>query len=207
MQSTWREAIAYAWGTFTGVMSEGSARALRLLLFLIFIGGTAWAVYSYLELQQLRQEKTFTASVTPTTVNEDRKRLEAMIAEVRDASARRSGSVMTAQTMKDMGKYLFDDPSLRMAAVPPEITPLPGGAAVAPQVEGVVEPPPEITLRAIMAMGKTKTALIDIAGVGTGLLVKQGDTFLNREGRIVRIMDDKVVVRWKKKTWNVTPGF
>ncbi len=205
MQSTWREAIAYAWGNFTGVMSEGSARALRLLLFLIFIGGTAWAVYSYLELQQLRQEKTFTASVTPTSVNEDRKRLEAMIAEVRDASARRSGSAMTAQTMKDMGKYPFDDPSRRMAAMTPEI-PLPDSGVVVPQAE-VVEPPPEITLRAIMVMGKTKTALIDIAGVGTGLLVKQGDTFLNREGRIVRITNDKVVVRWKKKTWNVTPGF
>ena len=206
MQSTWREAMAYAWGNFTGVMSEGSARVLRLLLFLVFIGGTAWAVYSYLELQQLRQEKTFTASVTPTSVNEDRKRLEDMIAEVRDASARRSGSAMTAQTMKDMGKYVFDDPSLRMAALPPELA-LPGGGAVAPQVEEVVEPPPEITLRAIMLIGKTKTALIDIAGVGTGLLVKQGDTFLNREGRIVRIMNDKVVVRWKKKTWNITPGF
>ena len=206
MQSTWREAMAYAWGNFTGVMSEGSARVLRLLLFLVFIGGTAWAVYSYLELQQLRQEKTFTASVTPTSVNEDRKRLEDMIAEVRDASARRSGSAMTAQTMKDMGKYLFDDPSRRMAAVVPEI-PLPGGGVVAPQVEEVVEPPPEITLRAIMVIDKTKTALIDIAGVGTGLLVKQGDTFLNREGRIVRITNDKVVVRWKKKTWNVTPGF
>lgn len=206
MQSTWREAIAYAWGNFTGVMSEGSARALRLLLFLIFIGGTAWAVYSYLELQQLREVKTFTASVTPTSVNEDGKRLEAMIAEVRDASARRSGSAMTAQTMKDMGKYLFDDLSLRMAAIPPEIA-LPEGGVVTPQVEEAVEPPPEITLRAIMVMGKTKTALIDIAGVGAGLLVKQGDTFLNREGRIVRIMNDKVVVRWKKKTWNVTPGF
>ena len=45
MQSTWREAMAYAWGNFTGVMSEGSARVLRLLLFLVFIGGTAWAVY------------------------------------------------------------------------------------------------------------------------------------------------------------------
>ena len=74
-------------------------------------------------------------------------------------------------------------------------------------MEEVVEPPPEITLRAIMVIDKTKTALIDIAGVGTGLLVKQGDTFLNREGRIVRITNDKVVVRWKKKTWNVTPGF
>ena len=74
-------------------------------------------------------------------------------------------------------------------------------------MEEVVKPPPKITLRAIMLMGKTRTALIDIAGVGTGLLVKQGDTFLNREGHIVRIMNDKVVVRWKKKTWNITPGF
>ena len=124
MQSTWREAMAYAWGNFTGVMSEGSARVLRLLLFFIFIGGTAWAVYSYLELQQLRREKTFTASVTPTSVNEDRKRLEAMIAEVRDASARRSGSSMTAQTLSQCACDIHQTSSRQSAALRRAPTPV-----------------------------------------------------------------------------------
>ena len=58
-----------------------------------------------------------------------------------------------------------------------------------------------------MILGKDKTAVMDIAGVGSGLIVRQGDTFMGRKGRIVRIAADKVVVRWADKNWDVAPGF
>ncbi|MBQ7264144.1 MAG: hypothetical protein IJR14_10565 [Synergistaceae bacterium] len=203
MQSTWREAFAHVWGNFTGVSNEGSARTWRLLFFLLFLLGSAFAVYSYLKLKELREEKYFSPSVTPTSVEADKKRLDGMVSEVRDASTRRSNSYMSAQVMRDLNKYVFDPPSSTLDPVEyPEDRPL---LAQPPTPEPPVVPPPDITVKAIMVMGKTRVAVMDIAGVGSGMLVRPGDTFMNRKGRIVRIADDRVVVRWDGKTWNVAP--
>ena len=199
-----REAFSEAWGSLTGVNDEG--KLWRWLFLLIFLGGIAWAVYSYLQLQILREEKYFEASVSPTSVDADKKRLDGMISEVREASGRRSNSFMASQTMRDMGKYVFDDPTLR--PMTQDLPSLAGQVPVlVPETEIPVEPPPAITLRAIMNMGKDRVALLDISGVGTGLIVRQGGSFQNGKGRIVRITDDRVTVRWKGKTWNITPGF
>ena len=209
MQSTWRDAFSYAWGNFTGVLNEGSARTLRLLFFLLFIAGSAFAVYNYLEMQKLkteREERVMKPSVSTASVDADKNRLAKMVDAVRDASTRRISSSVTADNMRLMNKYVFDPPGTRLiepdvfsqdiVVVPPP-----------PQIERVYEPPPDITVKAIMLMGKTRVAVMDITGVGRGMLVRPGDSFLNRQGRIVRITDDKVVVRWKGKNWNVAPGF
>ena len=75
------------------------------------------------------------------------------------------------------------------------------------QPGALIEPPPEIVVRAIMMLGKQRTAVMDIAGLGSGLIVRQGDTFMGKKGRIVRIAADKVVVRWAGKNWDIAPGF
>lgn len=116
-QMRWREAWSTAWGRLTGVDNEGSAVSVRLLFFLLFLLGTAWAGYRYYEMQLLRQAKTFTPSLTPQTVDADKKRLEGMIEQVRAASALRSNSFVWAQSMRDLGKNVFDDPAF-LAEVP-----------------------------------------------------------------------------------------
>jgi Tfp pilus assembly protein PilP len=58
-----------------------------------------------------------------------------------------------------------------------------------------------------MIVGKEQVAVMDIPGVGNGLLVKAGDTFMQRKGRIVRIAPDKVVVRWGNRNWDIAPSF
>lgn len=199
-QMRWREAWSTAWGRLTGVDNEGSAVSVRLLFFLLFLLGTAWAGYRYYEMQLLRQAKTFTPSLTPQTVDADKKRLEGMIEQVRAASALRSNSFVWAQSMRDLGKNVFDDPAF-LAEVPKS-----GGDGL-PQIETFVEPPPGIVVRAIMVLGKQRTAVMDIAGLGSGLIVRQGDTFMGKKGRIVRIAADKVVVRWAGKNWDIAPGF
>ena len=207
MQSTWRDAFSYAWGNFTGVFNEGSARALRWLFFTLFVLGSAWAVWSYIQMQELRQEQVFTANVTTSTVDADRKRLNQMVSDVKEASDRRSTSSVMAENMKTMGKYVFDPPRDVDVVVEPPTPSEPEVVVQPPQPEIIYEPPPGIIVKAIMVAGKTKIAVMDITGVGNGMMVRQGDTFLNRQGRIVSITDDKVVVRWKGKTWNVAPGF
>ena len=84
-----------------------------------------------------------------------------MIEQVRAASALRSNSFVWAQSMRDLGKNVFDDPAF-LAEVPKS-----GGDGL-PQIETFVEPPPGIVVRAIMVLGKQRTAVMDIAGLGSG---------------------------------------
>lgn len=195
---SWREAWDIAWGRLTGVDNEGSSAGVRLLFFLLFILGTGWAGFRYYEMQRLREEKDFFPSVAPQSVEADKKRLDDMIEQVRAATALRANSFVWAQSMKELGKHIFDEPT-QMALVP--------GEGLTSPVVPIVENPPNIVVRAIMILGKNKTAVMDIAGVGSGLIVRQGDTFMGRKGRIVRIAADKVVVRWADKNWDVAPGF
>lgn len=197
-QMGWREAWSTAWGRLTGVDNEGAAVSVRLVFFLLFLAGTAWSGYRYYEMQRLREEKSFSPSVTPQTIGADKKRLEGMIDQVRSASALRSNSFVWAQSMRELGKNIFDDPTKRV--IVPE-----DGAL--PKLESLVEPPPDIVVRAIMILGKDRTAVMDIAGLGSGMIVRQGDTFMGKKGRIVRITPDKVVVRWAGKNWDIAPGF
>ena len=194
----WHEAWDIAWGRLTGVDNEGSAASVRLLFFLLFFLGTGWAGFRYHEMQSLREEKDFLPSTTPQSVEADKRRLDDMIEQVRAATARRANSYVWAQSMREMGKRIFDEPT-QTALVPEEGPPS--------SAEPLVDTPPDIVVRAIMILGKDKTAVMDIAGVGSGLIVRQGDTFMGRKGRIVRIAADKVVVRWAGRNWDVAPGF
>ena len=196
-QMSWREACGAAWGRLTGVDNEGSAAGVRLLFFLLFLLGTLGAGYRYYEMQLLGQEKTFVPSVTPQSVDADKKRLDAMMEQVRAASALRSNSVVWVQSMRNLGKHIFDDPTKWVE--------IPGGEVA--QVEIAVEPPPDIVVRAIMILGKERKAIMDIAGLGAGMVVREGDTFMGKKGRIVRILADKVVVHWADRNWDIAPGF
>jgi hypothetical protein len=66
--------------------------------------------------------------------------------------------------------------------------------------------PPIMFVRAIMVAGKDAIAIMDINGVGNGIIVKTGFSFLEKQGRIVRITPDKVTVRWIGKNIDITPG-
>ena len=58
-----------------------------------------------------------------------------------------------------------------------------------------------------MILGKERKAIMDIAGLGAGMVVREGDTFMGKKGRIVRILADKVVVHWADRNWDIAPGF
>ena len=203
---SWSEAFGTAWGNLTGVNNEGgSIRTVRLLFFLIFILGTAWAGYNYHKAQILLEPKVIIASTPAVAVEADQKRLDDMISQVKTTTEMRSSSPYLARSMGDvLSKYPFGDP---MMVVKPEGELKPGDIVVTvPEI--IIDYPPEgIMLRAIMIMGNQRVAVMDIPGVGSGLVVKAGDTFMQKKGRIVRIAPDKVVVRWGSKNWDIAPGF
>ena len=197
-QMGWREAWGTAWNKLTGVDNEGSAAGVRLLFFLLFLLGIVGAGYRYYEMQLLAQKKDVVPSTTPQTVESDKSRLDAMIEQVQSASVLRSNSFVWARSMKDLGKNIFDDPT-KWVEEP--------NTSVIVENKEILEPPPDIVVRAIMILGKERKAVMDIAGLGSGMIVRQGDTFMGKKGRIVKIAADKVVVRWAGKNWDIAPGF
>jgi hypothetical protein len=199
----WREAFSTAWNNLTGVNSGGgSLPIVRGVFFLIFALGTAWAAYNFVNAQVLLEEPMFNEfdSPPPNTAQVDKQRLDEMLRQVDVTSKMRASSSSIAQNMESLSKYPFGDPLVR----PPEIDEPP---IILVEPEVIIEYPPEITLKAIMIMGKQHVAVMDISGVGSGMIVKVGDTFMQKKGRIVRIAPDKVVVRWGGKNWDIAPSF
>jgi hypothetical protein len=200
----WGEAFSTAWNNLTGINNEGrSLLIVRMLFFAIFLGGTAWAVWNFMKAGELLETPYFNefASPPPNTAQVDKQRLDEMLRQVDLTSKIRAGSLSMAQNMASLSMYPFGDP---LMAVRPEPTE-PEIVFTVPEV--VIEYPPEIVLKAIMIMGRQQVAVMDISGVGSGMIVKAGDTFMQKKGRIVRITPDKVVVRWGGKNWDIAPSF
>ena len=197
----WRDAFSTAWGNLTGLTNEGNVRIIRLGFFAIFLLGTAWAAWSYLQglvLLELEESYAFPA---PNQAQADKRRLDAMIEDVERTSRLRAGSPEAVRIMVDnLGKYPFAEPRFEDLFTLDDIIPV-----EVPVV--VIDYPPAVVLRGIMIMGNQHVAVMDIPGVGTGMIVKVGDTFMQRRGRIVRIASDKVVVNWGGRNWDIAPSF
>ena len=68
--------------------------------------------------------------------------------------------------------------------------------------EAVVEDsPPEITVRAVLLLGQTAIATIDIAGEGDGIIVQPGTRFDGGSGKRLSINSKGVKYQWKKKRY------
>jgi len=196
----WGSAIGAAWGNLTGVNAEG--RVVRLLFFLIFLLGTVWAVYSYMESMTLTELEPIQATPIPAPAEADSARLNTMIQQVQTTSRMRTGSLQVVVPLEIIGRHPFGDPptpwapDIDRAIMPPTLEPV-----------VVIEYPPHITLRGIMVMGNQQVAVIDISGVGTGMIVRVGDTFMQRRGRVVRIAPDRIVVNYAGRNWDIAPSF
>ena len=201
---SWGEAFGTAWRNLTGVNNEGSIRTIRALLFLVFLAGTGWAVWNYIESLAVVELEELSASPRPDPAQAYRQRLNAMIRQVEVTSQLRSVSPEIVIVMREsLAKYPFQEPRFEGEVVVVDPT------DIRPDIPTVFidYPPDGITLRAIMIMGKQHVAVMDIPGVGTGMVVKAGDTFMQKKGRVVRIASDKVVVNWGGKNWDIAPSF
>ena len=204
----WSGAFGTAWKNLTGVNNERNVRTIRFIFFIVFLLGTAWAIWSYLQAQILLELEVVYATPGPSQAQADKKRLDAMILEVEGASKLRAGSPETVQIMEDnLARYPFGEPKLE--PVIPSIEEDGSGkmVVVEPLPVVVIDYPPDITLRGIMIIGKQQVAVMDIPGVGTGMIVRVGDTFMQKKGRVVRIAPDKVVVNWGGRNWDIAPNF
>ena len=199
---SWGDAISSAWGSLTGVNNEGSSRVMRMLFFIIFLAGSGYAVYSYLEGQEVITLEQKMATNVSNQAQVDKARLDLLVQKVKMTDDLRKNSlskVVVAQN--SLQKYPFGEPRVGdgSVVVGPDIT--------EPIVVVIDYPPDGIALRGIMIVGNQNVAVMDIPGVGTGMIVRVGDTFMQRKGRVARIAQDKVVINWGGKNWDIAPSF
>lgn len=185
------------------VAGENSFRLPRALLFLIFFGGTIFFGWSFRRVVELSVEEPVFVPPPPRQSQEDAKRLDGIIESYRATVEARQGSKVVAAAITDESRRPF-------VVSPREQSALPAvsggdGAYVDPLVSEVL--PPIMFVRAIMVVGREAVAVMDINGVGNGIIVKSGYSFLKKQGRVVRISPEKVTVRWAGKNIDITPGF
>ncbi len=192
------------WGKL--VAGENSFRLPRALLFLIFFGGTIFFGWSFRRVVELSAEEPVFVPPPPRQSQEDAKRLDGIIESYRATVEARQGSKAVAAVITNESRRPF-------VVSPRELPVLSAasggdgahGAYVDPLVSEVL--PPIMFVRAIMVVGREAVAVMDINGVGNGIIVKTGYSFLNKQGRVLRISPEKVTVRWAGKNIDITPGF
>lgn len=185
------------------VAGENSFRLPRALLFLIFFGGTIFFGWSFRRVVELSVEEPIFVPPPPRQSQEDAKRLDGIIEGYRATVEARQGSKTVAAVITTESRRPFvvsprEAPALSAASGR-------DGAYVEPLVTEVL--PPIMFVRAIMVVGREAVAVMDINGVGNGIIVKSGYSFLNKQGRVLRISPEKVTVRWAGKNIDITPGF
>lgn len=185
------------------VEGEGSFRTLRTLFLLIFFSGTLFFGWSFKKVVDLSEEESIHVDMPENKSQEEAIRLDGVIQSFKTSVEARYGSKALAASMikKNRRPFISTRPSGK------------GGSAAAigdiPLVEPLIaEPlPPIMFVRAIMVVGKESIAIMDINGVGNGIIVKTGYSFLDKQGRIMKITPEKVTVSWAGKNIDITPGF
>ncbi|NLK19825.1 MAG: hypothetical protein GX310_08530 [Synergistaceae bacterium] len=199
---------------FTGrlVAGEGGYHILRLVAILLLLAGAVWSGWNFKQYIDLNQEEQITVPPVEAQSEKDSARLEKVIDEFRVAVDTRTRSLTLAGAVIEASRRPFV-PTMQASAIP---EPGEGAASGADVPSGGVEAaipvyvreviPPIMFVRAIMVAGNQSMAIMDIEGVGTGIIVKNGYSFGNGEGKVVRIGADKVTVRWSGKNLDIAPG-
>lgn len=187
------ETLLCVWETFTGVRDGKGARYGRLAVWGFLALGIVFASASYSRLTELREPREPALSLPPAALDVDKARLQSLSGELRLALQQRAHSALWVQTMRERGRNLF--------APPPSPQP------PAPELSGLeVSPPPEIVVRAVMKSKDSWAIVVDIAGAGSGLILRPGDSFMEGRGKVVRMEGDRLIVRWDGREWTAVPG-
>ena len=192
--TTW-ETLLCVWETFTGVRDGKNARSDRLIVYVLLALGIAFAVISTFHLETFRGLRGFSPSLPPTALDTDTPRLRSLADELKLASQQRARGALWVQAMRERGRDLFarltPEPSIVPELSIPDIS---------------IDPPPEIVVKAVMKSDKSWAVVVDIAGAGSGLILRPGDSFMEGRGKIVRMDGDRLIVRWDGREWAAVPG-
>ncbi len=187
------------------MVGEGRYRLLRFLVVLFLFAGTLWSGYLFMQFVDLSKEDPITIPPLESQAQKDSERLETLIANFKEAVDIRENSLSLASAVADASRQPFIS---TVKTSPSEERTAEGAVVVEDQIPTFVQErmPPIIFVRAIMVAGKESMAVMDIEGVGNGIIVRSGYAFNNGEGKIVRIAPEKVTIRWSGKNFDIAPG-
>jgi hypothetical protein len=171
------------------IHSDKVPRLVRVLIVLLLLAGTIWSGYLLKEMVELVREEKVPQVPASTKVDEEIKRLEGVVENFESAVMARSGSTQLSVLAATISRKPFVPP-------PPPQVESSAEDAVAQAMREAADPPPYVEVRAIMVKGPDAVAVLDIEGEGNGIIMKQGGTFGNGKGRVVRITAEKVVFTW-----------
>lgn len=193
-----KEQFIYFKEILTGVQTDGPAKLIRALCFLVLFGGTVWAVMSYLNAAQL-SDTSIEMNIPTRALTSNPQELDRVVSLAQNVSNMRTGGERLAGAMSAMNKKLFNTDSLMIPGM--ETAPVLGFEQVVSE-----DIPPEISVKAVMLTGKVGMAVVS---VGTkrqhqGLIVRNGYELPEKAGKIIRIRSDGITVRQKDEDVDYT---
>lgn len=192
------------------VAGEGGYHLLRSIVVLLLLAGCVLSGYMFRQYIELNKDEPITIPPIESQSVKDAQRLDRVIGDFRAAVDTRTRSLTLASAVIEASRQPFI-PTMKVtvASSQPsggegEVTVAGGDQVIPTYVREKI--PPIMFVRAIMVAGKQAMAIMDIEGVGTGIIVRSGFSFSSGEGKVVRIGPDKVTVNWSGKHLDIAPG-
>lgn len=168
-------------------------RIIRWVAIFVMLVSTSVSVFIFFKIYGLDVFQPLGVIPLPS-ISEERSKVEASVDLYQTMIATRKDSQRIANDIIRLGR----NPLARMES--PEEIPL---ISPEPSVEDLVDLPPIVIVRAVMVMGKDSAAVVDIDGVGYGIVVRRGMSFWGGKGRFVSIKAKELVFRWNGKNVSV----
>ncbi|PIE54972.1 MAG: hypothetical protein CSA35_03675 [Dethiosulfovibrio peptidovorans] len=174
---------------------SSSSRIFRFFMALLMIGTLAGSGFAFYQMQNVvTTPEKHLPPVQFKKVTKEREALETKASIYKGILARRRDSQNLAEHILSIERNPLA--KLRSPSDLPLATPEPSAA----DLEAL---PPLVVVRAVMVMPGKAAAVVDIDGVGQGIVVRKGTSFSGGKGRFLSIRAKKIVFRWRGKPVSV----
>lgn len=206
------------WETVTGVFDDERSKIIRLSSFVILSLGIIWAGLNYFQAKKIANldEDYSSYSEIASQNRTNNETLEKLVDIAQTVGTMRRGGAAIAETISGAGKMPFniagynelgleDLNSTASFKYKPALTT--SGDSVEtvdiPEAPADEEQPPEMVIKALMLAGRDKYAVINYASKA-GHVIRQGQELPGGGGRVVRITQEGITIRFNGKEINYT---
>jgi hypothetical protein len=192
----WFAAAGELWDDL--VHSDKVPRLFRVLIVILLLAGIVWSAYLLKQMLELVRETSVPEITLSKQVDQEIERLSGVVESFESAVMARAGSAQLSVLAANISRRPF------VPSPPPTKTF--DEAAAAAAMREPVEPPPFVMVKAVLVKGKDAVAVLDVEGIGRGIVVKKGGTFAGGKGRVTGITAEKVVFTWAGQSVETAVG-
>jgi hypothetical protein len=178
---------------------EGGFRWLRLVVTTLFFAGAVWSGYVFKQLVEMSRPRNLPIPPSGNAPAQDQSRLDAMIAQFRaSVEARKTSTLISGRILDET-----NEPFMQARKKTDSVNVLLKDQTKMPPPEVI---PPIMFVKALMTVNGESTAIMDIEGEGTGIVVRAGHRFGGAKGRVVSVSANGVKIVWSGKRLELKPG-